>query len=138
MHTLTRVLAFHARHRMHVAEWTEAENQACFGWTADPPGHGHLYRIEVTVAGPLAPRTGMIVDLALLDRILAEEITGRLAGQHLNVAIPEIGEGRFLPTCEAVAAWCASRVAARLPEMVTVHRVRVAEDETLWGEWLAD
>ena len=49
--SLTRVLTFHARHRYHKPAWSETENERRFGWTSAAPGHGHLYRVEVTVAG---------------------------------------------------------------------------------------
>lgn len=129
-YSLTRAVAFHATHRYHLPALSEAENRARFGWTSDAPGHGHLYRVEVTVTGPLDPVTGMVIDLVALDAILVDEVTGPLGGRHLNDAAPELP----LPTCEALAAWCAARVAKRLPTGVQVERVRVAEDESLWAE----
>jgi 6-pyruvoyltetrahydropterin/6-carboxytetrahydropterin synthase len=132
--SLTRVLSFHARHRYYKPAWSEAENQRRFGWTSDAPGHGHLYRVEVTVTGPLDPDTQMVMDLVALDTLLTEEVAGPLAGQHLGEAIADFAPGMALPTCEALAAWCYDRIAARLPSMVQVERVLVAEDATLWAE----
>jgi 6-pyruvoyltetrahydropterin/6-carboxytetrahydropterin synthase len=131
---LTRRIAFHARHRYHRADWSEAENQARFGWTADAPGHGHLYRIDVTVTGPLDPSTQMILDLREFDAILAEEIVRPLSGTLLNESVDLFSSGAQLPTCEALAAWCWNRVAGRLQDTVRLTRVRVAEDETLWAD----
>lgn len=82
--SLTRVLTFHAMHRYHKPAWSEAENQRRFGWTSAAPGHGHLYRVEVTVAGPLDPETQMVIDLPLLDTILTETVAAPLAGRHLG------------------------------------------------------
>lgn len=135
-HTLTRVVTFHATHRYHVAAWSEEENHRAFGWTTTPPGHGHLYRVEVTIAGPLRPVTGMIMDLVELDGILADEIVVPLGGQHLNAVLPDVADGTTQPTCEVLAAWCFQRVARRLPSDLTVDRVRVAEDATLWADCL--
>ncbi len=132
--SLTRVVAFHATHRYDVPSWSAEENRARFGWTNDAPGHGHLYRITVTVVGPLDPTTAMVMDLAVLDAILAAEVVTPLAGRHLNAAVPEFVVGSALPTCEAIAVWCFGRVRARLPEGVSLERVRVAEDETLWAD----
>ncbi|MBL0179418.1 MAG: 6-carboxytetrahydropterin synthase [Gemmatimonadetes bacterium] len=132
--SLTRVLSFHARHRYHKPAWSEAENARRFGWTSAAPGHGHLYRVEVTVAGPLDPDTQMVIDLPLLDTILTETVAAPLAGRHLAEAVPTFAPGAQLPTCEAIAAWCFARVAERLPADVSVERVLVAEDATLWAE----
>lgn len=132
--SLTRLVAFHATHRYDVPTWSAEVNRARFGWTNEAPGHGHLYRVTVTVTGPLDPTTAMVIDLVTLDAILAEEVVTPLAGRHLNDAVPAFMPGSALPTCEAIAAWCFTRVAARLPAGVSVERVRVAEDETLWAE----
>ncbi len=131
---LTRRIAFHARHRYHRADWTDAENQARFGWTADPAGHGHLYRIEVTVTGPLDPATQMVIDLGEFDALLDAAIIKPLAGTLLNASVDRFASGAELPTCEALAAWCWCEVAGRLQGTVQLQRVRVAEDETLWAD----
>lgn len=134
--TLTRVVAFHATHRYWKPEWTAEANAARFGWTAEAPGHGHLYRVETTVTGPLDPATRMILDLPVLDALLAERVVTPLAGRHLNDAVPAFANGSALPTCEAIAAWIWEQLAPGLPPGVTLARVRVAEDDTLWAECL--
>jgi 6-pyruvoyl-tetrahydropterin synthase len=78
----------------------------------------------------------MIMDLVALDGILAEEIVAPLGGKHLNTVLPEVADGTTQPSCEVLAAWCFQRVARRLPSDVTVARVRVAEDATLWADCL--
>lgn len=128
---LTRSLTFAARHHLRVADWPEAENLARFGTLTAT--HGHDYRCSVTVEGPLDP-LGMIMDLALLDRILEEEIRTRLDGKHLNQDLPEFRAGRPLPVCEALAVEIFQRVGRRLPPGVRLVRVRVAEDESLEAE----
>jgi 6-pyruvoyltetrahydropterin/6-carboxytetrahydropterin synthase len=131
--SLTRTVGFHALHRYHRPDWSEARNHEVFGSLADPPGHGHDYRCAITVAGPL-DELGMVVDLALLDRILHEEVVGQFAGKHINLDIPAFAYGRTLPTCEALAAYVFSRIAARLPAGVVLERVRMMEDPTLYAD----
>ena len=127
--SLTRTVTFHATHQYGKAGWSEAENRARFGATA--ARHGHEYRCTVRVSGPLDPDTSMIMDLGVLDRVLAEEVTGPFHGHHLNDALPA---GAGLPTCEAVALHLFPRIAARLPAGVTLEAVRIAEDDTLHAE----
>lgn len=76
----------------------------------------------------------MIIDLGLLDRIVDEEVLQPLAGKHINLEVPEFAYGRTLPTCEAIAAYVFRRVAKRLPREVTLERVRIAEDWTLYAD----
>jgi 6-pyruvoyltetrahydropterin/6-carboxytetrahydropterin synthase len=120
-------------HRYYRPDWSEARNREVFGRLADPPGHGHDYQCAVTVAGRL-DETGMIVDLALLDRILQEEVLTPFAGKHFNLDVPAFASGRPLPTCEAIAAYLFRRIAARLPNGVALERVRIAEDPTLYAD----
>jgi 6-pyruvoyltetrahydropterin/6-carboxytetrahydropterin synthase len=131
--SLTRTVGFHALHRYYRPEWSESRNREVFGSLADPPGHGHDYQCAVTVSGSVN-EWGMIVDLSLLDRILAEEVVIPFAGKHLNLDVPAFAYGRILPTCEAIAAYVYSRIAARLPQGVLLERVRVAEDPTLYAD----
>jgi len=136
--SLTRSLGFRATHRYFKPAWSEAVNRNRFGWTAEEPGHAHDYRCSVTVTGPLDPDTDMILDLPELDRILAEEVTARLDGRHLNLDLPEFAYGRTLPSCEALARYLFQRIAARLPAGVTLARVRVAEDASLHADCTGD
>lgn len=131
--SLTRTVQFHAVHRYYRPEWSDSRNREVFGSLTDPPGHGHDYRCAVTVTGPL-PESGMILDLALLDRILSEEVLTPFAGKHLNQDIAAFAYGGMLPTCEAIAAYLFPRIAARLPAGVVLERVRIMEDPTLYAD----
>lgn len=132
--SLTRVVRFTAQHRYFRPEWTPAQNQAAFGALADPPGHPHDYLCAVTVAGPLHPVTSMIMDLAVLDRILAEQVTGPLHGKHFNLDVPAFAYGRTIPTCEAVAEYLYGQIAPALPAGVRLERIRIHEDATLFAD----
>jgi 6-pyruvoyltetrahydropterin/6-carboxytetrahydropterin synthase len=132
--SLTRTVGFRATHRFWRPEWSEAENRERFGPTADAPGHSHEYRCAVTVSRELEPADDMVVDLGVLDRLLAEEVVAPHDEKHLNLAVPEFAYGKALPTCEAFARYLFGRLAARLPDGVTLDRVRVAEDATLHAD----
>ncbi|MEZ4455630.1 MAG: 6-carboxytetrahydropterin synthase [Gemmatimonadales bacterium] len=131
---LTRAVTFRAHHRLYDAAQPPSANEADFGWTTEP--HPHDYRVEVTVSAPLAERRPMVIDLARFDALLAEEVTGRLAGRRLDRDVPAFAE--TLPTCEGIARDLYHRLVARLPEGVQLDRVRVAEDATLAGEYGVD
>jgi 6-pyruvoyltetrahydropterin/6-carboxytetrahydropterin synthase len=132
--SLTRTVGFRAVHRLYRPDWTEARNLEVFGPLSDPPGHPHDYRCAVTVSGPIDDRMGMVVDLVELDRILQEEVVARLEGKHLNEDVPELAYDRMLPTCEAIAIDVYRRIASRLPRGVTLERVRIMEDPTLYAD----
>ena len=130
---LTRAVGFHALHRYHRPDWSEARNREAFGAAGELPGHGHDYQCVVTVRGPV-DENGMIMDLMLLDRVLDEEVVRPFAGKHLNLDVPAFAYGRLLPTCEAIATYLFPRIAARLPAGVALDRVRIMEDPTLYAD----
>jgi 6-pyruvoyltetrahydropterin/6-carboxytetrahydropterin synthase len=133
--SLTRTVSFRASHRYYRPEWTEAQNREAFGPLADPPGHAHDYQCAVTVGGTLDQTTGMVMDLVQLDRIIREEVLMPLEGKHFNLDLAAFAYGRQLPTCEAIAAYLFPRIAARLPQGVTLQRVRIAEDPSLYADY---
>jgi 6-pyruvoyltetrahydropterin/6-carboxytetrahydropterin synthase len=94
---LTRRYLFSASHRLHCEEMSASENQAVYGKCNNPHGHGHNYSVEVTVAGRVDPRTGMVCNLVDLDAFVHEKILERFGHQNLNT-LPEF-EGT-VPTTE--------------------------------------
>ena len=129
--TLTRRVRFAAAHRYSRPEWSEARNREVFGACANPSFHGHGYSCDVTVRGRLDETTGFVVDLGVLDRILAAEIVDRFDHRNINLDVPEFADGRLVPTGENLARFIFERVQAALGDRATVVAVSVAEDETL-------
>jgi len=131
-------VAFRATHRFFKPAWSGEQNRARFGTAADEPGHTHDYRCAVTVTGTMDPETDTIVDLTVLDEILAAEVVNRLDGKQINLDLPEFAYGKTLPSCEALARFFFGRLAARLPRGIGLVRVRVAEDATLHADCIPD
>ncbi|HEX9944053.1 MAG TPA: 6-carboxytetrahydropterin synthase [Thermoanaerobaculia bacterium] len=134
---LERRYRFSASHLYRRPEWDEAENRRRFGKCANLPGHGHNYRLYVTVLGEVDPVTGFVVDLGRLDALIHEHVIERLDHQHLNAALPEFGEGRSVPSSENLVRWIHEQLATRLPEGSALARLRLEEDEDLAAEWSA-
>jgi len=129
--SLTRRVTFAAAHRYRRPEWSDAQNDAVFGPCARQSFHGHSYTCDVTVRGAIDDVTGMVVDLALLDRVLATEVRDRFDHRNINLDVPEFADGRLVPTSENLARFVFERVQQRLGDAATVTRVTVAEDQTL-------
>jgi 6-pyruvoyltetrahydropterin/6-carboxytetrahydropterin synthase len=82
---LTRRYRFSAGHRLHNDALSGEENRRVYGKCNNPNGHGHNYLLEVTVAGPIDPATGMVFDLVALDGMVAEHVLERLDHKNLNL-----------------------------------------------------
>ncbi len=81
---LSRRYRFSASHRLHVDALSEEQNRAIFGKCNNPFGHGHDYVVEVTLSGPVDPATGMVANLADLDRFTRQEVLERFDHTNLN------------------------------------------------------
>ena len=84
---LTRRYRFSAAHRLHNDALSAEENARLYGKCNNPHGHGHNYVLDVTVAGPVDPATGMVYDLARLDRTVQAEVIERFDETNLNLDV---------------------------------------------------
>src|SRR3954470_17135737 len=109
---LERRYGWSASHLYRRPEWSEEENRARFGKCANLPGHGHNYRLFVTVSGEIDPVTGFVVDLGALDSLVQGKVVERLDHQHLNFALPEFGEGGKIPSSENLVEWVRREIEA--------------------------
>ncbi len=71
--------------------------------------HGHSFRFQVTIRGPVDPHTGFLMDFAEVDRAV-DPVVAELDHYYLN-EIP----GLENPTSEILAAWLWARIKPRLP-----------------------
>jgi 6-pyruvoyltetrahydropterin/6-carboxytetrahydropterin synthase len=107
MTLVTRRYAFAASHRLHSPALSPDENFRVFGKCNNPHGHGHNYRLHVTVEGEIDAGTGVVVPVAALDRLVETRVLNRLEHANLNADIPEFENG--IPTTEnlgtQIALW---------------------------------
>ena len=64
---------------------SDEENALTYGKCNNPYGHGHNYRLEVTVSGAVNEATGMVCNLADLDGFVQREILERFDLENLNM-----------------------------------------------------
>ena len=128
----TRRFTFAAGHRYWVTTWSDDENRHVFGDLTVP--HGHNYTLDVTVRGPVDRRTGMVIDLAELKRVVGETVVARFDHADLNA---DVLYRERVPTTEniAIAVW--ELLAPKLgPDRL--WQVRVWEDPTLYVDYRGD
>ena len=103
--TVTRRLMFNAAHRVHNPALSDAENTSLFGKCNNPNGHGHNYTLDVSVRGPIDGRTGYVMDLGALKRVVEEKVVDHIDHRNLNLDVPFMRD--VIPTSEniIVAIW---------------------------------
>lgn len=124
---VTRRYRFPAAHVLTQPSFSAEQNRAIYGKCANPAGHGHNYGIEVTVTGPLDPRSGRIIEPEQLDAIFQSRIASRFAHRSLN-ADPAFA--RRVPTAENLAQVIHAELAPAIESAGTARLARVRVVET--------
>ncbi|MET0516615.1 MAG: 6-carboxytetrahydropterin synthase [Nitrospiraceae bacterium] len=127
---LTKRIEFAASHRYDKPQWDAGRNRAVFGACYNEPGHGHNYMLEVTVSGEIDGRTGMVVNLFDLKRVLLQ-VLEEFDHKHLNLDMPYFKDD--VPTSENIARVLWKKLAVQR-DIGALHAVRLYEDEDLYAE----
>ena len=103
--TVTRRLMFNAAHRVHNPALSDEENTLLFGKCNNPNWHGHNYTLDVSVRGAIDPRTGYVIDLGALKRLVEERVVNEMDHRNFNLDV-RFMQG-VIPTSEniIVAIW---------------------------------
>ena len=124
---LTRRYRLAAAHVLANPHLSDLENDEIFGKCANENGHGHNYDVEVTIAGPLDPKTGQILPPARLDGIFEETIADQYSFKLLNRCD---SFDALVPTTENFAEIVYRELAAAFEHRKPVRLVRVRLAET--------
>jgi 6-pyruvoyltetrahydropterin/6-carboxytetrahydropterin synthase len=122
---ITHVQEFSAAHRLVSEHLSDEENRALYGPCYTD--HGHNYVVEVTVRGPVDPRTGMVMDLNRLSRIMSERVFQRVDHRHLNRDVPFLAGTITTAENVAVAFWRELEPALRAFPGCKLYRIRLHE-----------
>jgi 6-pyruvoyltetrahydropterin/6-carboxytetrahydropterin synthase len=108
MYELSKEFRFDAAHTLHRVVDAEPSRRI----------HGHSYRAEIVLRGHPDPQSGMLIDLGLLDRAMAEVRDG--LDHHFLDEIKDLGPA----TMENLSAHIWRQLAPKLPNLwrVTVRR----------------
>ena len=131
--TMTRLYIFSAAHRLYNPQLSDEENRAIYGKCANPYGHGHDYRLEITVRGVPDPITGMVMNLTELDTLVQAEVLRHLDHKHLNEETPPFDH--IPPTSENLVAFIVEQLTPHLQGNARLYRVRLWETPRSYFEW---
>nr|XP_038023617.1 6-pyruvoyl tetrahydrobiopterin synthase isoform X2 [Anas platyrhynchos] len=144
---LSRAVSFSACHRLHSKALSDEENLKLFGKCNNPNGHGHNYKVIVTVRGEIDPVSGMVINLTdlkeymqeplvccIMSKIMADgtalflqqAIMEPLDHKNLDKDVPYFAE--VVSTTENVAVFIWENLKKLLP-MGTLYKVKVYETD---------
>jgi len=126
---LSETFEFAAAHRLNCRGLSEEANRRLFGKCNNPSGHGHNYRVEVSIAVPLeAAELNPPFDHLALERIVDELVVRRFDHMNLDVDTEEF-KGKN-SSVENIARACYDLLREPLTQAgARLIRVRVWETE---------
>lgn len=119
-----RVEQFNAAHRLFNPKWDDETNNRVFGKCNNPNFHGHNYKLEVELDGPINPETGYVLDMKKLSETIKLEIIERFDHRNLNLDCPEFKD--LIPSAENIALVCWNILREKLPSHLQL-KVRLWE-----------
>ncbi|XP_076465183.1 6-pyruvoyl tetrahydrobiopterin synthase-like [Babylonia areolata] len=123
---LSRSDCFSACHRLHSPSLSEEQNKETYGKCNNPNGHGHNYKVEVVVRGPVDPATGMVINLQDLKQYINEAIMSVLDHKNIDKDVPYFKD--VVSTTENVAVFIWDSMAKRLPPGM-LYEIKVYETD---------
>merc|ERR1719357_1106293 len=123
---ITRIQSFSACHRLHSVHLSDEENRRVFGKCNNPNGHGHNYKVEVTVRGEIDRHTGMVMNLTDLKRCIQEVIMIPLDHKNLDKDVPYFAS--VVSTTENVAVYIWDNLVKVIPPGL-LYEIKIHETD---------
>lgn len=136
MITMTRRVMFSAAHSDWLPALTPEENRRRFGAEAAPEPYGHNYTLDVSVEGEINSRTGIVVNIKEIDRIVRKQIVEKLDRRWLNRQVAAFCETAVTP--ETLTVFIASELQPALPPEVSLSALRLEQTPIHFAEWQAE
>ena len=124
---LSRSIEFSSSLRYARPDLSPEENRRLFGARAGR--HGHNYRLEVTLQGEPDPKTGMVLDLKVLNDVLEREVMARFDHRDLNDDTDCFEKQPPTPENLAKVIW--EILGEALPPGL-LYRIRLVPESDLW------
>jgi 6-pyruvoyltetrahydropterin/6-carboxytetrahydropterin synthase len=128
---VTKRFTFSASHRLLNSSLPAAENKKIFGTCFHP--HGHNFILDVTVDGGVSKKTGMVINFHLLREIVKKNILDHFDHKDFCADIPEFRNK--VQTVENLAKIIWMRLRNKLPKMVKLSKIQIAETNDNWVEY---
>lgn len=129
---VTRREVFSASHRLYNEELTAEENFSLYDKCANRYGHGHNFVLEVVVSGEVDPKSGYMLDLKILKKIIYEFIINKVDHRHLNYEV-DFMKG-IIPTSENICIAFWKELKDKIP-VGKLYSVKLFETENNYVEY---
>ncbi|CAG2105320.1 unnamed protein product [Medioppia subpectinata] len=124
---LTRIEKFCSAHRLNSRALDVQTNSQTYGKCNAV--HGHNYTAEITLKGTVDAITGMVLDIAVLNEIIAQTVMKSLDHKNIDEDVPYFRDNDIVSTAENISVYIWKVIAERLPPNVTLDSIKLHETD---------
>lgn len=129
---VTRREVFSSAHRLYNPSFTDDENEQIYDKCNNYHGHGHNYVLEVVVEGEIDEKTGYVIDLKVLKKIIIENVIRKVDHKHLNLDVDFMKD--VIPTAENIAVKIWDQLVDKIPNG-RLYKIKLWETENNYVEY---
>lgn len=131
---ITRREHFNAAHRLFREDFSDEKNFEVFGPCSNPNWHGHNYVMWVTIKGEVNSKTGFLINLKQLSKILKSKVVDKIDHKNMNTEV-DFMKGKLASTENlAIAIW--NEIEQSVREMgAELHCIKISETENNFVEY---
>lgn len=134
---ITRRERFNSAHKLFRDDWSDEQNLETFGKCSNPNWHGHNYELFVTVKGEIDARTGFVIDLKELKKIITTYITDKLDHKNVNLDV-DFMKGKMAST-EVLAVEIFNQLKPHIDARGSkLHKIKLCETENNFVEYYGE
>ncbi|CAG5131036.1 unnamed protein product [Candidula unifasciata] len=127
---IQRSESFSACHRLHSRHLSNADNAALYGKCNHPNGHGHNYKVKVTLKGPVDPVTGMVINIVDLKQYIQEAIMSVLDHKNVDKDVPFFKHQ--VSSMENITVFIWNSMKAKLGDLLYEIKVHETDHNVAW------
>lgn len=126
---LTRIESFSSSHRLHCTGLSDEANASLYGKCNNANGHGHNYKVEVTVKGLIDSMTGMVMNISDLKNIISQTVMDVLDHRNIDRDVTYFRDFGVVSTAENIVVFIWELISPKLPENVELHSIKLHETD---------
>ena len=126
---LTRIESFSAAHRLHSNQLSDEENVKLYDKCNNANGHGHNYKLEVTVRGHVNASNGMVMNISDMKVLIKQKVLDLLDHKSIDLDVEHFKSNKLPSTAENIALFIWSQLVDSLPSQVELHSVKLHETD---------
>ena len=125
---ITKQYKFCAAHRYWNDSWSNEKNYEIFG--NDIKIHGHNYTLDITISGSINDKSGFIVDMMDLNKVVHDNVIKVMDHSQIEQDIEWFKDKQ--PSTENMVIFIWDRISDKIPSNAMLHSIKLRETSTIY------